>query len=155
MLTAKDIMTTDPITVAPNTDIIQAAGIMLEGHFNGLPVVDDKGTLVGVICRTDLISQQKTLNLPSVFTLLDGFIPIMGSSDAMEKEMEKIAATSVSQAMTPDPVTVTPDTTIEEIATMMVDKKAHTLPVLDGGKLIGVIGKEDILLTLVPNADNK
>lgn len=155
MLTAKDIMTTDPITVAPDTDIIKAAGIMLEGHFNGLPVLDDQGAVVGVICRTDLISQQKTLNLPSVFTLLDGFIPIMGSSEAMEKEMEKIAAATVSQAMTTELLTVMPDTTIEEIATLMVDRKAHTLPVLDNGKLVGVIGKEDILLTLVPNADNK
>ena len=103
MLTAKDIMTAHPITVSPDTDIIKAAGIMLEGHFNGLPVLDDQGAVVGVICRTDLISQQKTLNLPSVFTLLDGFIP-MGTSHSMEKEMEKIAATSVSQAMTTDPV---------------------------------------------------
>ena len=52
--------------------------------------------------------------------------------------------------MTPDPVTITPDSDIEEIAGLMIDKNFHTLPVVEAGKLVGVIGMEDILKTLIP-----
>jgi CBS domain-containing protein len=55
----------------------------------------------------------------------------------------------VEQAMTPKPVTVDPDTDIEDVARLMVDKNYHTLPVLDGGKVVGIVGKEDILKTLL------
>ena len=50
--------------------------------------------------------------------------------------------------MTPDPITVDPETSIEELATLMVDKNFHTLPVVDKGKLVGIVGKEDILRTI-------
>ena len=52
--------------------------------------------------------------------------------------------------MTPNPATVNPDTDIEEVASLMIDKNFHTIPVIDGGKLVGIIGKEDILKTLIP-----
>jgi CBS domain-containing protein len=65
--------------------------------------------------------------------------------------MEKIVATNVAQAMIPDPITVDPDTSLEDIATLMVNNNIHTLPVLDGGRLVGIIGKEDILRTIMPS----
>ena len=52
--------------------------------------------------------------------------------------------------MTPDPITVDPDTSLEDIATLMVNNNIHTLPVLDGGRLVGIIGKEDVLRTIMP-----
>jgi len=52
--------------------------------------------------------------------------------------------------MIPDPITVDPDTSLEDIATLMVNNNIHTLPVLDGGRLVGIIGKEDILRTIMP-----
>jgi CBS domain-containing protein len=74
----------------------------------------------------------------------------------VEKEMDKIAATTVEHAMTPRPVTVTEDTDIEEVASLMVDRKIHTIPVLDArGKLSGIIGKEDVLRTLIPQAGSR
>ena len=148
MLKAIDIMTKDPITIAPDAEITQAAKLLLEEGVNGLPVVDKKGKLVGIICQSDLIAQQKGLPIPSVFTLLDGFIPL-SSTKHFEKALQKISATTVADAMTPDPVAVTSDTGIEEMAGLIVDKKFHTLPVVEGGKLVGVVGKEDILRTLV------
>ena len=67
----------------------------------------------------------------------------------IEKEAQKISATTVEHAMTPNPLTVTPEMSIEEVATIMVDKKFHTLPVVDKEKLVGIVGKEDILKTLM------
>jgi CBS domain-containing protein len=150
MLKAKDIMTKEVVSVSPETEIIQAAKILLDKHVNGLPVVDRKGHLVGLICQSDLVAQQKRMPLPSVFNLLDGFIPL-SSPKHYEREIGKISATTVSQAMTQDPVTVGPEMSLEDVATLMVEKGFHTIPVLDGGKLVGVIGKEDVLRTLTPS----
>ncbi len=150
MAKAKDIMTRDLITVSPETDITEAAKILLAKHINGLPVVDKTGKLVGIICQSDLIALQKKVRLPSVFTLLDTFIPVR-SQKSIDKELEKITATKVAQAMTINPIVINSENTVEDIATLMVEKNLHTLPVLEGGKLVGVVGKEDVLSTLMPS----
>ena len=154
MLTAKDIMTREPITVSPDTEIARAASLLLEKGINGVPVVDKKEELVGIICQSDLIAQQKKFPLPSIFTLLDGFIPL-NSMKHFETEVQKIAATTVADAMTPNPVTVQTDTSIEDLASLIVDKNFHTLPVVDEGKLVGVVGKEDILRTLTSQSESR
>ncbi|HEU19288.1 MAG TPA: CBS domain-containing protein [Deltaproteobacteria bacterium] len=148
MVTAKDIMTKDVITVHPETEIIHAAKLLLEHHINGLPVVDQEGRLRGIICQDDLIAQQKKLPLPSFFILLDSIIPLT-SYKKIEKAVQKMAAITVNEAMTPNPITVAPETSLEDIATLMVKHTIHTLPVLDQDKLVGIIGKEDILRTLM------
>ncbi|MBW1836500.1 MAG: CBS domain-containing protein [Deltaproteobacteria bacterium] len=154
MLQGKDIMTKDVITVSPDTEILVATNILLEKHINGVPVLDDAGNLVGILCQSDLIVQQKKIPTPSLFTLLNGFIPLT-SQKKIEKEVRKIAAITVAQAMTPNPVVVSPDTTIEAVAALMVDSSYHTLPVVDEGKLIGIIGKEDVLRTLMGKTESK
>jgi CBS-domain-containing membrane protein len=148
MITAKDIMTRDVITISPETEIAQAAKLLLENRINGVPVVNEAGELVGILCQSDLIIQQKNIPIPSLFTLLDGFIPLT-SSKKIDKEVEKIAAAKAEDAMTANPVTVNPDTGIEEVAALMVEKSYHTLPVVDAGKLVGIVGKEDVLRTLI------
>jgi len=148
MLKARDIMAREIVTISPEAKTLDAAKILLDKRINGLPVVDAGGRLVGIICQSDLVAQQKRLSLPSFFNLLDALIPL-ASTKIWEQEMQKIGANTVAQAMTADPMTVTPETSLDEIASLMVDKKFHTLPVIDKGKLVGVIGKEDILRTLV------
>jgi len=153
MLSAKDIMTKALITVSPDMEIVKAAKILLENGINGVPVVDS-GRLVGILCQSDLIAQQKKLPIPSFFTLLDGFIRLE-SKKHFEKALRKIAATTVADAMTPDPISVHPDTSIEDLASLMVDKNFHTVPVVDKGKLVGIVGKEDILRTIMPDTETK
>jgi CBS domain-containing protein len=148
MLSVKDIMTKDVITVSPEMEIAQAAKLLLERGFNGVPVVDGTGKLVGLLCQSDLVAQQKKFPIPSLFTILDGVISFT-SMKHLEKEVQKITAMTVADAMTPDPVTVGPETSIEEAGSIMVDKNFHTLPVVDAGELVGIVGKEDILRTLV------
>jgi len=141
-------MTSDPVVATQDWDVSKATTIMIEKGFNGLPVIDDVGRLVGIICQSDIIAQQKKLPLPSFFTFLDGLISL-NSMKSLEKEAQKIAATTVKDAMTKDPVSVSPDTGIETIAALMVDNNLHTLPVVEDGKVTGVVGKEDVLRTLV------
>lgn len=147
MITARKIMTTEIITLSPDTDIIQAAKVLLDNKINGAPVIDAAGRLQGILCQSDLVFQQKSLPIPSVFTMLDIVIPL-SSTRQLEKQISKITAMKVSDAMTKDPVTIQPDTDLETIATLMVDKNFHTLPVLENSRLVGIIGKEDILKTL-------
>ena len=154
MIKVKDVMTADVVTISPDTEIILAAKILLEKRINGVPVIDAEGKLVGILCQSDLVAQQKAFPVPSIFTLMDGFMPLT-SIKRLEKEIEKIAAVTVADAMTPDPVTVGPETTIEEVASMMVDKNFHTLPVMEDDALVGIVGKEDVIKILVPPADDE
>ncbi len=148
MKTAKDIMETQVISVTPETDITRAVEILLNNHINGVPVVDETGRLKGILCQSDLIFAQKTISLPPILTFLDGIIPL-SSSKKLEHEMAKIAASTVAQAMVADPVTVTPDTPVSDIAALMVEKHFHTIPVVQAGNLVGIVGKEDVLKTLI------
>ncbi len=152
MTTASTIMTKDVITVTPEMEVTQAAEILFDNHVNGLPVVDESDHLVGIICQSDIIAQQKELPIPSLFAFLDGFLTFTNIK-SLEKKVRKIAAITVEHAMTPDPVTVHPDTAIKTVAALMVDNNFHTIPVVDEGKLVGVIGKEDVLKTLIPKKD--
>jgi len=152
MITVRDIMSTDLITVTPDMDIARAAKVLLDNRINGAPVVDKNGRLIGILCQSDLISQQKKLPLPTLFTFLDGVIQLP-SMKQFEKQVSKIAALTVAEAMTPRPVTVAPDTNIETVAALMVDKNFHTLPVVQGSDLVGIIGKEDLLRTLLPSLE--
>ncbi|MDT8272143.1 MAG: CBS domain-containing protein [Desulfomonilia bacterium] len=151
----RDIMTSaNLITLTPEMGVIEAAKVLMDHHINGAPVLDSEGTIVGILCREDLISQQKKIPLPSFFVVLDGIIPL-SSPRHLEMEMEKIAATTVEHAMTRNPLTVKEDTDVEEIAHIMVDKKIHTIPVTDDdGCLVGIIGKEDILKILLPDQES-
>ena len=72
-------MTTDLITVAPNMDIVTAAKILLDNRINGAPVVNESGDLLGILCQSDLIAQQKKLPIPTVFTFLDSVIQLSSS----------------------------------------------------------------------------
>ena len=150
MKTAKDIMTTEVLTFTPEMDVVAAAKILIERKINGAPVVQNpvNMTLAGILTQSDLVAQQKSPSMPSMFALLDGFIPL-SSTDKLEGELRKISAATVGDAMTTKVVSVTEDTPVEKMASIMVTKKLHTLPVVDGDRLIGVVGKEDILKTML------
>lgn len=152
MLTARDIMEKKVISVSPDTDIPKAIEILLKNHINGVPVIDSNGILQGILCQSDLIFQQKDIPIPPIFMLLDGIFPL-SSSKRLNAELEKMAATKVAQAMVKNPISVHPDTPISEIAGLMVEKHFHTIPVIDGDKLVGIIGKEDILKILISPDD--
>ena len=130
-----------------NQKTVRTPIFWMGNKINGIPVVEDD-KVVGILCQSDLIAQQKKFPVPSLFSFLDGYITLT-SGKHLEKEVQKIAATTVNQAMTPNPVTVQPETSVEEVASLMVDKNLHTLPVVEKGKLVGIVGKEDVLKLLI------
>ena len=148
MLTAEKIMTTKVITVLDTTSVHELAKILLENKISGAPVLDEPGTVIGVVTESDLIDQNKKVHIPTVVTILDSFL-FLESPNKMEKELKKMAGITVKDIFAPEIISVHKDTPLDEVATLMAEKKIHTLPVMDGEKLVGVIGKEDIIRTLV------
>ncbi len=148
MKQAKDIMTKKVISASLETSVQELAQLLANNSIGGVPVVDDTGTLLGVVTESDLIDQQKRLHLPTVVTILDSFI-YLESPDKLEKDIKKFAGSTVRDIYSNKPVTVTPETNLDEIATIMANKNVHTLPVIDGDKLVGIIGKRDIIKTLI------
>lgn len=149
MNTAADIMTANPVTVTPGTTLRDAAKLLLDGHFNGLPVVEgDK--LVGMLTQSDIISMDKKVKSPGFFLMLGGYIPVQIPGQ-LSRDLQRMAATTVGEIMSPDPFTITPQTTTEEIADIIVEKRYYSLPVVEDGKLVGIVGMEDMLKRLASN----
>lgn len=147
MLYARDIMNKDVVTVTLDTTIEELGKIFIDKRISGAPVVDAHGALAGIVTENDLISQNKRLHIPTVIRLFDAFIPI-GTSEGVEKEIRRMSATKVSEICTRDVITVSPDTPLDEIATIMAEEKVHLLPVLSGDGIVGIIGKIDIIRSM-------
>jgi CBS domain-containing protein len=149
MKKASDIMTSKVITVTTETSVQELARLLSLNNISGAPVVDNAGNLLGIVTENDLIDQTKKLHIPTVIAILDSIF-YLENPDRMEKEMKKIAGTTVLDIYSSNPVTVDEETMLDEIATIMAEKNIHTLPVVRDTKLIGVIGKKDIITTLIP-----
>ncbi|MGO9566309.1 MAG: CBS domain-containing protein [Desulfomonilaceae bacterium] len=143
-----DVMTRDVITVTPDTPLRELASILSEKHINGVPVVDDKGKVLGVVCESDLVNQNKPLHIPTVFVILDSVIP-MENPWRYQKEFKRLAATTVGEIYSKPAISISPDTDLSEVARVMSERKLYTLPVVEGGKLVGVVGKADVIRSLM------
>lgn len=142
--TASDLMTSDVVTVTPDTPVKEAAKLMSDRHVGALPVVDAAGALVGIATEGDLIMQDVKVHFPSYISLLDGFI-YLESYSRFEQELKKAIAANVGDVMTANVVTALPDTDVESLATLMVEKHVSRVPILDGGMLVGIVAKGDIV----------
>ncbi len=123
-----DIMTSKPVTVAPQNAISTAIALMRAGGFRRLPVVEN-GRLVGIVTAHDL---RLVSNAPTVVRepWYDNYI---------------FQHIPVSMCMTPHPITVTPDSSIAEAARLMRDHKIGGLPVVEGDQLVGIVTETDLL----------
>ncbi len=143
MIKARDIMSTAVITVSPETTVDELGRLFIEKGISGAPVLDADHNLVGVVTENDLIKQNRRFHIPTIVRLFDAFIPLGASS--MEKEIQRMSASTVSEICTREVITVGPETTLQEIATIMSEKGVHLLPVVSAGRLVGIIGKMDVI----------
>ena len=147
MLYARDIMTRAVITVAPEESVSRAADLLESHRVSGLPVVNREGAVVGVITQSDLVQRARDLELPPAINLMDLRIFVETPSH-FRRRLEKMLGGTVSQVMTPKVLSIPPETPVPEIAALMARKKVHTLPVVEGGRLVGIIGKIDLIRAL-------
>ena len=140
----KDIMTKEVVTVKPEMTIEELARLFTKHGISGAPVVDEAGGLIGIVTENDLIKMEQRLHIPTIITIFDAVI-YLGSSKKFEDDLKRMAATKVSDIYKRDVVTITENTTIEEVATIMCEKDIHHLPVVKKGKLMGIVGKKDVV----------
>jgi predicted transcriptional regulator len=144
MLKAEDIMSREVITVNENASVRELASLFISHDISGAPVVDTAGKVIGVVTENDLIFQNKKVHLPTAVAILDAFL-FLERPEKMEKELKKIAGAKVGDICSRNLISVGPEAELEELATLMAEKKIHTLPVMEGEHLVGVIGKSDII----------
>ncbi len=144
MVTARDIMTKEIVSVTLGTSLKDLAKIFVETRFSNLPVLDDAGNLVGIISETDLIEQHKPLHIPTVMTIFD-WVFTVGSEKRFQEEVDRVTAATVGELYRKDPVTCSPDATVRELAGLMSQHKVHLLPVVEDGKMVGVLARLDLI----------
>lgn len=148
MLTAKDIMTKEVITVPLKMPVKELADLLWKNGISGAPVVDDEGGLVSVVTESDLIDQTKKVHVPKMISILDSVL-FLEKPSRMEEDIKKMTGATVRDIKAKELITVNEDAPLDEIATIMAEKKVHTLPVVSDSRLVGVIGKSDIIRTLI------
>ena len=121
-MNAHDLMSPQVVVAKENTNAEQISARLLAGEFNGVPVVDDKGAVIGIVTALDILK-------------------------AMQDGNKKLNTMLARDIMTPNPSTVKKDTPIEEIIRILVEKEIVLVPVVEGNnnKLIGVVARLDIL----------
>ena len=138
--TVKDIMTTEVVAVRRGTSFKEMAARLRQERVSAFPVVDDDGTVVGVVSETDLLPKE---------TLDAGWaarIPEMTSRVLDEGDQEKAESVTAAELMTEPAVTAAPEDTVEHAARLMCTHRVKRLPVTDGsGRLVGIISRADVL----------
>lgn len=145
-LKARDIMSKDIVTVSPDTPVKEAAKMMSDSRVGGLPVLE-KEKLVGVVTEKDLIMQDVRLHFPTYLHFLDGYI-YLGSLRKFERQLRQAVGAKVKDVMSQDLVVVKPDDSVEEVATLLVERGISRVPVMEGERLVGVVTKRDIVKSL-------
>lgn len=143
MRIARDVMGPVQATVLRVTPVSEVAALLRDRAMDGVCVVDGDH-LVGVVTAMDLIAREKPVHVPAVVVLMDLVIPLEGARRT-EADIAKITARTAGELMTTEVTAAAPDTTLTEVAGWMVERHLSMIPVVDGGRLVGVITKHDML----------
>jgi CBS domain-containing protein len=141
---AHQIMSRPVVTVTPDTPTVEAARLMLLHHIGGLPVVDAAGELVGIVSDGDFIRAA----VAGPGRRRGRWLGLLMNRDHSTSELLHVAGRVVGDIMTPDPVTVTEDATLADIAQTMEDGNVKRVPVVDDGHVVGILSYADFVRTL-------
>lgn len=148
-LLAKDIMTKKVITINQDASIEELSGLLLDNNISGVPVVDNDGKMIGIATEGDIIVKDTDLHFPRYFKLLDSII-YLESLTKFKNSLKKHLAIKVSEIMTSDVISCSPETPVDDIANTMVENKINRIPVLSAdGKPAGIITRADIIKSMV------
>lgn len=148
------VMAAELVTVKPDTDIAEAAEKMADAGVGALPVVDDEGCLVGILEDEHIIVEDARLPEPTYVQLFGAYIRIPGTFHRFEEEFKRLAAANVGEAMDREPTTVSPDATVEDAATYMIEDDLNRLCVIDDdGHLLGLVARIDVVRAISRSGD--
>ena len=150
MATVADIMERDPVTVRPEDSVETLLRTLREHELPGVPVVNGGGRCIGIVTESDLvlIDEEEDLRLPLHIDLFGGTI-FLGPVKRYEERLKKAIAATVEDMMSRDPVTVAPDTDVHEAARLIAERRHNRLPVVEHGRLVGVVTRLDVLEAIV------
>ena len=138
---AHQIMTRPVITITPETTILKAANTMLQRHVSGLPVVDGSGKLVGIVSEGDFVRRSEIGTQRERGRFLKFILgPSVAAADFVHEH-----GTKVAEIMTPQPITITEDTPLEEIVRRMENSNVKRLPVMRGEQIVGIVSRANLL----------
>ncbi len=146
---AKDIMTTNVVSVTPDTGVLEVAKLLVEKRIAGMPVVDDEGRVLGVVSESDLMYHELNPKEPGFFQL---FIWGMKNEEKVEeyqKIIQKKSAATAGQIMTSPAITVDAGADVADVGQTMVDKRVKRVIVTQFGKLVGIISRADYVRLMV------
>jgi CBS domain-containing protein len=142
----RDIMSSPVITVRPETSIQDVARLMRDRHISGVPVVTADAELVGIVTEVDLIGQHAPLQEPHYISVLWATIPLRFDDYSRYKEQVRhMLAVNAEQLMTEDPATLHPEDTLETAAGLMVKPGHSSVPVVENGRLVGIVTRTDLV----------
>jgi CBS domain-containing protein len=141
---ASEIMTRSVVTVGRGTPVAQAIRLMLDNHVSGLPVLDDDGKLVGILTEGDLLHRSET----GTERHRPRWLEVLMGPGRMATEYVRTHGRRVAEIMTQNVTTVTANSPLDEIVQLMEHRRIKRVPVMDGGALIGIVSRADLLRTL-------
>ena len=141
---AADVMVSNVVTVGVNASVGEVAAILLNNHISGAPVVDDKGELVGIVSEGDLIRR------PEIGTTKrhSWWLELISTKWGSATEYIKSHSRKVADVMTREVITAKPDTPLGDIAAMLERNRIKRVPIVEGGKLAGLVSRANILQAL-------
>ena len=140
---ATEVMRTSFATVKPATPLIDAARLLLETNQRGLPVLDDEGRLVGIVAEGDLLHRDE-LGVSPPTNWIEALLGIEEGGPVRER----MRAVRVFEIMTPDPLCLNEDATIDDVVANMDMRKISQLPVVCADQVIGMISRVELIAAL-------
>jgi len=149
MASVADIMDSEPITVSPEASVEDVVRILKQHELPGVPVVNDGGRCVGIVTEADLVlsDEEGDLHLPHYIELMGGIV-YLEPLRRFEQRLRKATAASAKDMMTEDPVTIEASATVREAARIIAREGHNRLPVIEHGRLVGVVTRVDVLQAL-------
>jgi CBS domain-containing protein len=144
-----DIMERDVVTVSADDDVETLLHTLREHELPGVPVVNGAGRCVGIVTEADLVLSEEgeDLHLPHYIALFGGYV-FIEPLRKFESRLKKAFASKVSDMMTADPITIAPDAPVEDAGRVIAERKHNRLPVVEHGRLVGVVTRLDVLEAL-------
>jgi CBS domain-containing protein len=142
-----EVMQRRVVTIGPDATVQELAELLRKKKISGVPVVDDGEHVVGIVTEGDLVAQDADLHFPHYIQFLDSII-YLESVKKFEERVRKAVGAYVRDVMTKDVLTVSPQTTVREVATLMSDHKINRVPVVEDGKLVGIVTRDDVVRSM-------
>lgn len=143
---AKDLMTSPAITVKADAPIREVASTMRINRISGVPVVDEDGGLLGIVNELHLIARNAPIVGPRYISLLSGLIPVdLKQYRLYREQLRQVLAATAGELMSDKVKFVTPDAELETIVEMMERPEIIQLPVVEEGRVIGVVTRTDLV----------